>query len=284
MTNTFLKSLARAFMLPAFGLVVLAGCSPVMTAHLETGKQARKDGDYVKAVQNLKPLSDFGLPEAQYELAMAYMKKADATPAEKRQAHDLLNKLAESGNPAASFELARYYEEQDDFGRAAMYYAKSAQGGNEKARFKMASSLLKKRDATVAEKTQARDLLIQLSESGNQEANIELARFFRDQEDLDNASVYYLKAGESGNAKAYFELAAIEEKKKNYSAAIELYKKSFDGQYYRSAMRIARMYEKGIDGQSDLSESLRWYQAAEKEGVEGASEKVAEIQSSKVSQ
>ncbi len=239
MTKVFAHGFGLRVVLP---ILALAACSPVMSAHLETGKQARKDGDYVTAVHHLKPLADFGMPEAQYEMAMALMKKQDASVAEKAQARDLMVKLSESGNHEVDFELGRYYSGEKDYANAAKYYLKAAESGHEKA-------------------------------------YMELARIYKDQGDFENAALYYTRAGEAGNAKAYFELAAIEEKKKNLLTALELYKKSFDGQYYRSAMRIARLYEKGMDGVPDLSQALQWYQSAQKEGVEGAAEKIAELQS-----
>ncbi len=247
MISGFLKIFRERTVLPVLGVLALAACSPAMTAHLETGKQARKDGDFATAEKHLQPLSDFGLPEAQYELAMVLLKKPDATDAQKAQARDLMIRLSEGGNEQVNFELGRYFAEVKDYNNAAHYFTKAAEGGNDKA-------------------------------------YMELARIYRDQGNADQSALYYTKAGEAGNAKAYFELAAIEEKKKNFPAALDLYKKSFDGQYYRSAMRIARLYEKGMDGEPDLSEALRWYQAAEKEGVEGAAEKISDIQSSKIAQ
>lgn len=196
---------------PVLTLVLLAGCSPVMTAHYETGKQARRDGDYETAQKNLRPLAEFGMPEAQYELALALLKDDKATASDKRQARDLLLDLSEKGYEGVDYELGRYY---------------------------------------------------------------------RDQKDYDNAITYYTNAAEDGDMKAYFELGAIEEKMKKPKIALALYTKAFEGHYYRAAARIARLYERGIDGKPDPREALRWYEIAQQNGESGVEKKISELKSS----
>lgn len=210
MKKNLIKLWTNLAFAPVLASMVLAACSPVMTAHLETGKKASRDGDYKTAVQHLRPLADFGIPEAQYELAQAFLKNKNATVSDKRQGKALLINLAEKGDERALYDLGRYY---------------------------------------------------------------------RDEKDYDNAIFYYTKSAEAGNVRAYFELGAIEEKKKNPAAALALYKKAFEGHYYRAAARIARLYEKGVEGNPDTAEALRWYEIALQNGETGVEENIAKLKS-----
>lgn len=146
--------IARSFVL-IFSLFALSSCGTAITADLETGLEASKKGNIVVAEQNLVPLADYGLPEAQFELAQIYVRLQNPTAEQLSKARDLFSKVTGEREARAAFELGRMYEkglggvQSND--RALEYYQKSAELGYARAYFQIASLFEKEKDYDRAE-------------------------------------------------------------------------------------------------------------------------------------
>lgn len=82
----------------------LAGC-----ADMRTAKTAYERGDYKTAIENWEPLSDYGIPEAQINLALMYLKGEGVGP-DAAKAVALLEQAAKAGEPRALFEIGKILE------------------------------------------------------------------------------------------------------------------------------------------------------------------------------
>jgi len=95
-----------------------AACAAVLSlsagacADLTTARNAKDSGNYAIAVENYRELAEFGIPEAQVELARLYLdgKGVEKNP---QEAARLFFNAASAGNPKAHYELARLYENGD---------------------------------------------------------------------------------------------------------------------------------------------------------------------------
>ena len=78
-------------------------------ADYKEARQARKDGDYQKALTQLTELSEFGHAPSQVELARMYI-RGEGIAKQPEKALPLLESAAAKGEKKAYFELGRLYE------------------------------------------------------------------------------------------------------------------------------------------------------------------------------
>lgn len=112
-------------------LCALTGC-----ADMKTAKHAYKSGDYETARKHWQELADFGLADAQRQLAEMYT-KGSGVEQDYVKAAELLKAAAAQGDAKAYYQLARLYEEGNgvaaDGAQADAYYQEAVKGGYDKA-------------------------------------------------------------------------------------------------------------------------------------------------------
>ncbi len=215
--------------------IVLAISACGFRPDLKIAKDARKQGDYETAYNNYKPLSDFGIPEAQTNLALLYL-KGNGVEKNPSLAFELMSSAAKSGYTRAKFELARIYEKglgtKKDINAATIWYQKAADDNYVRA-YHYLANIYKKNDPQKA---------------------ISL----------------YEKAGNLGYPRSWYEAAKIiynngiiEDDKK----AISYFEKAIEKGYFRGADIIASAYEKGISVKKDYTKALAYYYLAKKSGI-----------------
>jgi TPR repeat protein len=127
------------------GLVVLAlslfatACgdqSPKGTANYEQGAAAYSKGDFVIALENLRPLAEQGNPDAQFRLGLMY-REGKGVPQDDKQATAWLIKAAEQGQVEAQenvgFSYAKGLGVERDWVQADKWFAIAAASGKESA-------------------------------------------------------------------------------------------------------------------------------------------------------
>ncbi len=118
-------------------LLVLCACA---SADMKTAKRAAQTGNYPEAHRQLTLLADFGLPEAQIELAQLYARGQGVAP-DCAVALALLEKAEAQGAVRALFEKGRLYQGSSrtaacprDAAKALSYYETAAARGYDPAR------------------------------------------------------------------------------------------------------------------------------------------------------
>ena len=147
-------SVTRKSLFVFFVLFVLSGCTN-MHADFKTGKEARRSGDYVTALHHLEPLADFGVEDAQYELALLLLRREDSSVSDYDRAHSLLLGIQGQRKPQALFEIGRIYQKgygvPKNIARAKEYYQESGDLGYQRAYYELSRILIKEKDYINAE-------------------------------------------------------------------------------------------------------------------------------------
>lgn len=86
------------------------GLKPEVVEQLKIGLDSIQTKDYDQAIEQLSPLADAGLPEAQYHMALLYS-QGEGVAQDSKQAYELMKNAAEQGHPYAQLELARFYSQ-----------------------------------------------------------------------------------------------------------------------------------------------------------------------------
>lgn len=125
-----------------------------MDVDLDTGKQARRAGDYALATHHLEPLAEFGIDEAKYEYGIVLLRKDDADDEDYAQALKYLESVRGKREGNALFEVGRVYEKglgvSKDLDRALDYYARATEKGYSRGVYQSASVYEKKKDYNQA--------------------------------------------------------------------------------------------------------------------------------------
>ena len=91
-------------------LFVTRDADPVVVKQLQNSLALLRSGQVSQAVDELAPLSDSGMAEAQYNLAMLYS-SGNGVALNSEKAFGLMKQAAEQGHPYAQMELARFYSQ-----------------------------------------------------------------------------------------------------------------------------------------------------------------------------
>lgn len=130
-------------------LLVLVSCTN-MGLDLDTGKQARRAGDYKLAEHHLGPLAEFGLDEAKYEYGIVLLRKEDSKDEDYKMALGYLKSVKGKREGNALFEVGRIYEKglgvEQNLDIALEYYAKAVEKGYSRGVYQSASVYEKKKD------------------------------------------------------------------------------------------------------------------------------------------
>jgi len=146
-----LKNLSQVRRFVLFlALVGVVSCAN-MDLDLDTGKEARRAGDYALAKHHLEPLAEFGVDEAKYEYGLVLLRKEDADYAQAMKYFETVRGKRE-GN--ALFEIGQMYEKgrgvRKSVDTALDYYAKATEKGYSRGAYQSASIFEKKRDYNQA--------------------------------------------------------------------------------------------------------------------------------------
>ncbi len=152
-----------------------------------------------------------------------------------------LRNAASKGDPGAAFEIGVRYAEgkgvAPDFGEAAKWYQRAAQGGIVPATFRLGT----------------------LYEKG-----------LGTKKDAEAASRYYLEAAEKGSAKAMHNLAVLDAdgggSGPNYKSASQWFRKAAERGVADSQFNLGILYARGIGVEQNLAESFKWFSLAAAQG------------------
>lgn len=187
--------------------------------------------------------------------------------------------LTGCGSVEADLETGKQARRAGDVALASRHLEPLADFGIDEAKYELALTLLKEKDASAENLNKARTLLQGVQGDKRSVALFEVARLYERglgiDKDLNAAKDYYKQSGDLGYARGHFQLASLLEKEKDFVNAEGLYKHAFYNQYDRASMNLGRLYEKGQT--KDVVKALAWYIVAQRRSVPGADEKVREL-------
>ena len=210
-----------------------------------TVEQGKKD-----RIKELTEKAQKGDVEAQTHLGEAYL-RGDGTKVDYKKAMEWSKKAAEKGSYRAMTNIGILYLEglgvEKDYKKAFDSFSKATDGGDMKA---------------------PRYLGI-MSENG-----------LGVKKSLDDAAFYYEIGDSSGDLTSRYNLGKIYEKAKDYTKAIELYKKT-DGRmdHVTAPMyeALGDIYASGKGVEKNIKEAKEWYEKAVKSGSQEAVKKLDKL-------
>lgn len=139
--------------------------------------------------------------------------------------------------------------------------------------------------APAAKKSGAADLLIARAQSGDADAETDLAKLYLQPnstpEQVTCGVQWLQKAANSGYPRAQYELGLLFETGHgvtvNEEKAVDWYKKAADSWYAPAEFRLGQCYEKAIGVAVNRAESVRWYQRAAERDLPEAEATMARI-------
>lgn len=114
--------------------------SPAAQSALAQAAQAAAQGDKVSAAKHLQTAANTGDAVAQFNLGVAYA-SGDGVTASEKKAIDLWQKAAAQGYPPAQYELALYYLNKKQASKAAPLLKNLADKGDAAAQYNYAMML-----------------------------------------------------------------------------------------------------------------------------------------------
>ena len=236
----------------------LSACGP----DLKVARQDFRNGDHQSALEQWTQLSDFGLPQAQLELARAYA-QGRVTDRDLHGALSLINSAVSKNDPsqkrltsqvkfiAATEFLAHGDSNLQDIG--LRYLQESVDTGSPRALFEM---------ARVYE------------EGYGQDKNAE------------KAASYYTQASDAGYARATYYHGRMFHRgrivKKAPKKALSMYSKALEEGYKKAALDIGRFHERGLGTPIDLDQAIHYYSIASDNGIQQATEALNALKGSHV--
>jgi TPR repeat protein len=147
------------FLFAALCSMTLVACAN-SAADIKTAKQARQSGDYETAKEHLEPMAEFGLPEAQVELARVLLANKRAPKADLERARLLLETAASKEYARAHFDLGKLYERgrgvRRNYETAKTHYQTAYDLGYERGLFYVGRMLEKQKKYKAAEEVYIR--------------------------------------------------------------------------------------------------------------------------------
>jgi hypothetical protein len=166
--------------------ILLAGAFPLLLllpsqgwAGLPEGTQAYDRGNYVSAMNELRPLAEEGVAPAQFYLGVMY-ENGQGVPLDYQEAARWYLKAAKQGHDRAQNNLGKLYEEglgvEQDNIIAVQWYQKSADQGLSAAQFNLAEMYVSGR-GVKPDDDQAREWYRKAATQGHQKALAALKQF-----------------------------------------------------------------------------------------------------------
>ncbi|MDP8232272.1 MAG: tetratricopeptide repeat protein, partial [Candidatus Zophobacter franzmannii] len=206
----------------------------------ETADAFYENEEYEKAVPLYQKAADLGNNYSQYSLGMCY-EFGQGVEADIDEAFKWYLKAAENGNdeaPASLSEIADTFYENEEYEKAVPLYQKAADFDDAYAQYSLGVC----------------------SQNGE---GVE--------EDLDEATKWYLKAAENGNDEARTTLAEIAYffySNKEVEKAAPLFQIVAElGDAYAQSV-LGQLYQNGIGVEEDLGEAIKWYLSAANNGID----------------
>ncbi len=112
-----------------FFLTAPAQAETPLFPDLKTARAAAQAGDLESAVAHWRRLADFGIPEAQLELATRYA-NGNGVAQDKTEAERLMTRAADAGLPRAYLPLGRLHEDGGNHKQAQYYYTRAIDSGD----------------------------------------------------------------------------------------------------------------------------------------------------------
>ncbi len=191
--------------------------------------------------------------------------------------------LAACANSHADLEVGKEARRAGEYDMAVHHLQPLADLGIDEAKYELAMVYLRKKDSTSGELNTARNLLQEVKGRREPNALFERGRLYAKglgvKKDVEKAKNFYQTSGDKGYPRAYYELADILTKQGHYDKASKLCQKAYDAQYYRAAMCLGKLEEKGLGTSQNLKKALAWYMVAERENVKRSGEKVKDLSS-----
>ena len=190
---------------------------------METGKRAFRQGDYETSLAHLRPLAEFGVPEAQAQLGKHYM-LGKGVEKDGQKALALLEQ-AEAGREGTQY--------QRDITRLKVQMATRALAG----------------DSDMLTQAEGLEVLRAAAEENDKNALFELGRACEKgigiQPNGECALYYYKKASVLGYGRADYHLAQLYEKghlvPQDITRAIQLYEEAAAKEYNKANFRLATL-------------------------------------------
>ncbi|MBQ3581214.1 MAG: SEL1-like repeat protein [Bacteroidales bacterium] len=232
---------------------------------MTTGDIYAYQGDTSRALE----CYDRAIHNAYYD---AYLGKAAI--AESRQGMKASLKLLEEGGKKGStrcnFALGRYYEEEEDYKKAAHYYEQS---GEAKADFRLASMLLNNQygSGNDDDKARAVALLRRAAQAGDRDGMYWLGFTFQQGElverNLDSALYWFNILAENGDGKALMQMAIAYEHGRGVKAdtalAMDYYRRAGEAGYSDGYAYLGDFYRTGTSTVNiDSAKAFEYYQMA----------------------
>ena len=262
--------------------VILFGTASIGRADLGQGKHAYDRGNYLKAMQEWKPLAENGNPAAQLEVGLLYWfgqgVRRDRTEAgnwlrKAAQAFDIWQSKADAGEVSSQLRLGLLYwlgqGVPKDPAKALGWLIKAAQGGSADAQGWLSSVYLEG-DIVSRDQSEAMKWLQRSAENGSIEAQAYLGdRYLRGagvSRDPTTAIRLLKGSADQGNlfamealGRAYMGDFGIPQ---SYGEALKYFRKGAEQGHVRSMVGLAVMYYRGNGVKQDYSTALKWFRMA----------------------
>ena len=184
-------------------------------------------------------------------------------------------------NMHADVKSGKEARQAGDYETALNHLEPLVEFGDEEAKYELAVALIRRPESTSEDYQRARNLLKEVRGKRHKNALFELGRLYHKgktvRKNYKKAKEYYTASSELGYQRANYELGNVLVDEKRFSEAEEVCKDAFYAQYYKAAMCLARLHEKGFGGSQNREKALAWYLVAERHDVSRASKKVSEL-------
>ena len=220
--------------------------------------------------------SEQGLVDAQYEIALKYL-KGDGIKKDEAKAVYWFEKSAEQGNTEGQFSSARLYSKgkgvNQSYSRAAYWYEKAAQQGHIEAQFRLANIYL---EGIGTEQSNSKAFEWTSSAANNEhgQAQSNLGCFYLEgkivNKDLIKASEWFDKAVQKDIADAQFYLGLMYlegiGREVDQDKAAELFMKAAKQKHVEAQYLMGICYAEGIGVEKNIYLVLDWISKASDQG------------------
>ena len=216
-------------------------------------------------IPTLKLLSDAGIPDAQYELGVRYMKEEDYT-----RAFECFSKAAEQGDAKAQGGLGELYYKglgvKQNYTEAFKWFSKAYKQGNAKAQTFLAQ-MYYNGEGVEQNYVEAFKRFSKAAKQGDLEAQHYLGVLYFKGEGIEQnyaeAFKWISKAAEAGHSGAqsnlgnmYYDGEGVEQ---NYAEAFEWYSRAADKGNGIAMYQLGVMYRNGEGTYKDYNKALKWF-------------------------
>ncbi len=282
-----MKHLPRFFLVAFIAAIFLAmaGCAG---PNYHKGMKNYKPDDAAAAVKELKPLVEQGNADAQFNFASLYY-QGWGVPQDYKEAVKWFRKAADQGHASAQVSLGTVYAEgvqgviEKDYPQALMWFIfAAARGDMEAMEFRdVLATRMTPAQITEAQKlarefkpenvyTKLLQELKALAENGDAAAQFKLGLMYYNgqgaQRDYSTAIDWFKKAALQGHPVAQYNAGYMCEKgegtPQDYTEATRLYRQAAERGNQLAQFTLGYMYEKGQGVAQDEVQALMWYNLA----------------------